>query len=116
MESLPIGDYALLSDCRSAALVSQTGSVDWLCFPRFDSPAVFARILDSGGGHFSIRPAGEFRASRAYADQTMALETTFATVAGTAVLGRAEQRLHESVFGSWGQPELKLHLASDALD
>ena len=86
MESLPIGDYVLLSDCRSAALVSRDGSVDWLCFPRFDSPAVFARILDSGGGHFSIRPAGEFRASRAYADQTMALETTFATAAGTAVL------------------------------
>ena len=53
--SLPIGDYALLSDCRSAALVSRAGSVDWLCWPRFDSPAVFARILDPDGGHFAIR-------------------------------------------------------------
>src|SRR5258708_35871840 len=75
MSSLPIGDYALLSDCRSAALVSRVGSVDWLCFPRFDAPAVFARILDDDGGHFSIRPAGEFQASRAYVGQTMALES-----------------------------------------
>jgi GH15 family glucan-1,4-alpha-glucosidase len=86
MDGLPIGHYALLSDCRSAALVSRAGSVDWLCFPRFDAPAVFARILDPAGGHFSIRPAGEFEAGRRYADQTMALETTFRTAAGTAVL------------------------------
>ena len=86
MNSLPIGDYALLSDCRSAALVSRAGSVDWLCFPRFDAPAVFARMLDSDGGHFAIRPVGDFQASRAYVDQTMALETTFRTATGTAVL------------------------------
>jgi alpha,alpha-trehalase len=86
MDGLPIGDYALLSDCRSAALVSRAGSVDWLCFPRFDAPAVLARILDPDGGHFAIRPAGEFAASRAYLDQTMVLETTFRTAAGTAVL------------------------------
>jgi alpha,alpha-trehalase len=86
MNSLPIGDYALLSDCRSAALVSRAGSVDWLCCPRFDSPAVFARILDLDGGHFAIRPAGDFQASRAYVDQTMTLETTFSAQAGTAVL------------------------------
>src|SRR5206468_5458493 len=86
MDGLPIGDYALLSDCRSAALVSRAGSVDWLCFPRFDAPAVFARILDPDGGHFAIRPAGEFKASRGYLTQTMALETTFRSAAGTAVL------------------------------
>jgi GH15 family glucan-1,4-alpha-glucosidase len=86
MSSLPIGDYALLSDCRSAALVSRAGSVDWLCFPRFDAPAVFAGILDEDGGHFRIHPAGAFQASRAYAAQTMALETTFTTATGTVVL------------------------------
>ena len=86
MSSLAIGEYALLSDCRSAALVSRAGSVDWLCFPRFDSPAVFARILDDDAGCFAIRPAGEFQASRHYIDQTMALETTFRTATGTAVL------------------------------
>ena len=86
MDGLPIGDYALLSDCRTAALVSRAGSVDWLCCPRFDAPAVFARLLDPDGGHFAIRPVGDFQASRAYVDQTMVLETTFGTQAGTAVL------------------------------
>ena len=86
MDGLPIGDYALLSDCRSAALVSRAGSVDWLCFPRFDAPSVFCRLLDPAGGCFAIRPAGDFRASRAYLNQTMVLETAFRAEAGTAVL------------------------------
>jgi alpha,alpha-trehalase len=107
MNGLPIGDYALLSDCHCAALVSRAGSVDWLCFPRFDAPAVFARILDPAGGHFSIRPAGEFDARRKYADQTMALETTFRTPGGTAVLTDAmavgrNERGHDLGTGSPG--------------
>jgi alpha,alpha-trehalase len=86
MSTLPMSDYALLSDCRSAALVSRGGSVDWLCFPRFDAPSVFARLLDEDAGHFSVRPVGEAEVSRGYVDQTMALETTFRTPTGTAVL------------------------------
>ena len=100
MDSLPIGEYALLSDCRSAALVSRDGSVDWLCFPRFDGPSVFGRLLDPAGGHFTVRPAGEFRVSRRYVDQTLVLETTYTTARGTAVLtdalavGRSERGHH----------------------
>jgi len=86
MSSLPIAEYALLSDCRSAALVSRYGSVDWLCVRRFDGPAVFAGLLDDAGGHWSLRPAGSSQVTRRYVDGTMVLETTFRTATGTAVL------------------------------
>ncbi|MFE4337345.1 glycoside hydrolase family 15 protein, partial [Streptomyces sp. NPDC056831] len=86
MSTRPIGDHALLSDCRSAALVTSDGSVDWLCLPRFDSPAIFARLLDENAGHWSIRPAGPTDVSRHYVEQTLVLETTFRTTGGTAVL------------------------------
>jgi hypothetical protein len=107
MSSLPIGDYALLSDCRSAALVSQGGSVDWLCFPRFDGPSVFARLLDAEAGHFSLRPTGEVEVTRGYVDQTMTLATTFRTRTGVAVLTDAlavgrNDRGHELGAGSPG--------------
>jgi Glucoamylase and related glycosyl hydrolases len=86
MSTTPIADYALVSDRHSAALISRAGSVDWLCFPRFDSPAVFARLLDDDAGHWSIRPALPHRVSRRYTDRTMVLETTFHTEAGVVVL------------------------------
>ena len=86
MSMLPIADHALLSDCHSAALVSRAGSVEWLSFPRFDSPSIFGRLLDDDAGHWSITPAGQFEATRRYADRTMVLETTFSTPSGTAVL------------------------------
>ena len=55
--SQPVADYGLLADCNSAALVDRDGSIDWLCLPRYDSAAVFARMLDPDAGHWSIRPA-----------------------------------------------------------
>ena len=64
MSTTPIADHALLSDCHSAALVDPPGSVDWLCFPRFDSPSMFGRLLDDAAGHWSIRPVGDADVSR----------------------------------------------------
>ena len=52
--SRPIADYALLSDCNSAALVDRNGTIDWLCLPRFDSPAVLAGILDPSGEYVAL--------------------------------------------------------------
>ncbi|MGA3147701.1 MAG: glycoside hydrolase family 15 protein [Acidimicrobiales bacterium] len=86
MTGLPISDYALISDCHSAALVSKGGAIDWLCFPRFDAPSIFGRILDEGAGHWSIRPVGPFTSDRRYLDQSMVLETTFSTADGTVTL------------------------------
>ena len=86
MSSLPIGEHALLSDRHSAALVTSAGSVDWLCMPRFDSPSIFARILDDEAGHWSIRPDTEFQTERQYVDGSMVLLTTFHTSTGTLEL------------------------------
>ena len=84
--SQPIDDYGLLADCHSAALVERHGSIDWLCMPRYDSPAVFARILDPDAGHWSIRPSREFRSSRRYLPGSLVIETTFETDSGTVRL------------------------------
>src|SRR5690242_7271267 len=85
MTSTPIAEYALLSDRRTAALVSRDGSVDWLCAPRFDSPAVLGRLLDPAAGHWSLRPVDrDAEAARRYVDETMVLETTWTTATGTA--------------------------------
>ena len=88
MSQLPIADHALLSDCRSAALVTRGGSIDWLCWPRFDSPSVFARILDDAAGHWSIGPppGTDVATTRRYLDHTLVLETTFTTESGSVTL------------------------------
>jgi GH15 family glucan-1,4-alpha-glucosidase len=79
-----IEDYALIGDCQTAALVSRDGSIDWLCFPRFDSAACFAALL--GGpdfGRFRIAPLGEpRRVQRRYREGTLVLETDFETEDG----------------------------------
>ncbi|TMK92996.1 MAG: glycoside hydrolase family 15 protein [Actinobacteria bacterium] len=83
----PISDYALLSDCHTAALVSRDGSIDWCCFHRFEARPVFARLLDWGkGGFFRIAPRHEYEASRRYLPDTNILETTFRTADGVLVL------------------------------
>src|SRR5436309_7568920 len=86
MSETPIGDHAMLSDCRSAALVDSRGSIEWLCFPRFDGPSVFGRLLDDDAGHWQVRPEGEWRSTRRYTGRSLALETTFRTADGELVL------------------------------
>jgi GH15 family glucan-1,4-alpha-glucosidase len=78
-----IADYALIGDCHSAALVGRDGSIDWACFPRFDSPAVFCAILDARiGGSWSLDAPGATQAARAYVPDTNVLVTTFTTPTG----------------------------------
>ncbi len=83
----PIADYALLSDCHSAALVSRDGSVDWCCFHRFDARPVFSRLLDwERGGHFGVAPAAPYTVTRRYRPGTNVLETRFRTDHGVLVV------------------------------
>ncbi|MFZ0237290.1 MAG: glycoside hydrolase family 15 protein [Xanthobacteraceae bacterium] len=85
--STPIEDYALIGDCRSAALVSRGGSIDWLCWPRFDSEACFAALLGSRDhGRWLVAPHDEARITRQYRANTLILETFFETADGAAVL------------------------------
>jgi GH15 family glucan-1,4-alpha-glucosidase len=83
----PIDEHGIIGDCRSAALVSRDGTIDWLCWPRFDSPSIFAALLDSDiGGHWSLHPTNVLSCSRHYIDRTNVLENTFISATGECVL------------------------------
>jgi GH15 family glucan-1,4-alpha-glucosidase len=85
--SRPIEDYAMIGDRHTAALVGSNGSIDWLCVPRFDSGACFAGLLgDDDHGHWQLCPVGEYDVSRAYVENSAALQTTFTTDTGVVTL------------------------------
>jgi GH15 family glucan-1,4-alpha-glucosidase len=78
-----IEDYALIGDCETAALVGKDGSIDWVCLPRFDSPACFAALLGStDNGRWQLTPIGKARVTRRYLPHTLILETKFQTPRG----------------------------------
>src|SRR5680860_1633736 len=75
MENL---DYGIIGNCRSAALVSKTGSIDWCCLPEFDSPSVFAKLLDDDiGGSFEIVVDAAYTITQRYKEHTAILVTKF---------------------------------------
>jgi GH15 family glucan-1,4-alpha-glucosidase len=82
-----IEDYAMIGDCETAALVGLDGSIDWLCWPRFDSDACFAALLGTPeNGRFKIAPLDDARVTRRYRDNTLILETTFETSSGAVTV------------------------------
>ncbi len=87
MRGVRIEDYAMIGDCRTAALVSRHGSIDWFCCPRFDSAASFAALLGtSDNGRWLIAPRGKAKITRRYRKNGLILETTFETKTGTVEL------------------------------
>jgi len=115
---MAIEDYALIGDCTTAALVGRNGSIDWLCWPRFDSPACFAALLGtSDHGRWRIYPADPAaRVTRAYDDGTMVLETVFTTNDGRVAVidfmpvNRGNSSLVRLVEGRAGKVEMCMHL------
>ena len=102
-----ISDYGVIGNCHTAALVSRDGSIDWLCLPCFDTPSLFARILDlERGGSWAIQPSAAFESSHQYVDHTNVLQTTFTCNEGTVSLldfmeiTDSHQRQHPQAPGS----------------
>lgn len=115
---LRIEDYGLVGDCRTAALVGRNGSIDWLCWPRFDGAACFAALLGGArNGRWSIAPADPpTKTMRAYRDDTMVLETLFETPAGAfAVIdfmpvGQQHSSLVRIVEGRQGRVRVRMNV------
>jgi GH15 family glucan-1,4-alpha-glucosidase len=85
--ALRIEDYAMIGDCETAALIGRDGSIDWLCWPRFDSAACFAALLGtSDNGRWLLAPKSSLEVTRRYRPGTLILETEFRTETGTAVV------------------------------
>jgi alpha,alpha-trehalase len=92
----PIADYGFLSDCENNCLISSSGSVEWMCVPRPDSPSVFGAILDRSAGHFRLGPYGvAVPAARRYLPGSLILETTWQTHTGWLIVRDA------LVMGPW---------------
>jgi GH15 family glucan-1,4-alpha-glucosidase len=115
---LRIEDYAMIGDCETAALVGRDGSIDWLCLPRFDSPACFAALLGNpDNGRWLIAPTGEVKkTTRRYREGTLILETTFETADGSVTLidcmptrDHDGPALVRTVRGDRGNVRMKLH-------
>ncbi|MCB1454581.1 MAG: glycoside hydrolase family 15 protein, partial [Rhizobiaceae bacterium] len=82
-----IEDYAMIGDCETAALVGRDGSIDWICWPAFDSEACFAALLgNENHGRWRIAPSIDAKVSRKYRDDTLILETTFETADGVVTM------------------------------
>ena len=83
---VPIGNYAIVGDGRSTALLSRGGSLDWLCWPRPDSPSIFGALVDPEAGFWRIAPIADARVTRRYVPRTNVLETIFETATGRVVI------------------------------
>lgn len=111
-----IEDYALISNCKTAALIHRSGSIDWLCLPHYDSDACFASLMgDRENGFWSICPeAKDVKVSRKYRNQTMILETTFTTSEGVVlvtdflVMGEGPINLVRRVTGISGSVRMRM--------
>src|ERR1700758_4981487 len=83
----PISDYGVIGDMHTAALVGLDGSIDWYCAPRFDSPSVFAALLDARkGGRFQLSPVENFSTKQSYEGDTNVLSTIFESKNGRVKL------------------------------
>jgi GH15 family glucan-1,4-alpha-glucosidase len=113
-----ISDYALIGDCETAALVGRDGSIDWLCLPRFDSPACFAALLGTPeNGRWQLKPKAKARTTRRYRPHSLVLETAFHTSEGQVTLTdfmplrEAHPRLIRIVQGRSGKVRMEMDLA-----